>query len=139
MEVSAARLNMVRVSLALLTAWWFVFGIAGVFLPQRMLEPILAEPFTPGLHAIASEQGAVTLAWAVAFAIALRDPLRHRGLMQAILANLVIFFVVEVYVTLAFGANWPQAPIWVSNALLIVLAAVVAVAYPWRSATTQER
>jgi len=121
MQISSTRLNTVRAALGLLTIWWLVFGIAGIFFTQQIFEAIFKEPFTAGLHTIGMEQGAMTLAWAVAFAIALWDPLRHRGLMQAIVFSLLVFFVVEIYVALAFGADWPQVPVWISNAGLIIL------------------
>lgn len=135
MQVSAAQLNTVRGALVVLIILFLFWGINGVFFPKQFHEIVSKEPFTAGFQAQIMVTGALTLAWVVAAAIALRDPLRNRGLMQAVIAGVVITFIILVYVN-AVVAPEPSAMGWVTTALAIILAVVMGVAYPWGQATT---
>lgn len=135
-QVSSARLNIVRGALLVNIILTLFFGVGAIFFPQQMMESFMPnEPFTGALQLFAVELGALNLGWVVAMAMAVRDPLRNRSLMQAIIAYMVIFLLGEAYLFIAPPVALP-ATIWIGTVLLLILAVMIGVAYPWRVATT---
>src|SRR3990170_3504485 len=100
MQVSSGRLTGIKVVLViglLVGAFW---GIGNLVFPENMHEANApeGEPYTNAVNVLSMLLGAMSLAWAVATAIALGNPLANRGLIQAIIAAMFIIGVISIYV-----------------------------------------
>ncbi len=136
MQVSSARLNTVRVALVVFIINALFLGVMGVFLPNAFFEMMASkEAFSSLIQGLLMGMGAFALTWAVAAAIALRDPLKNRGLIQAIVAGGAIGSIIFLYTDVSIVANAPAAA-FVGDSLPIIVAVVIAVAYPWGQTTT---
>lgn len=134
MEVSPARLNIVRGALGVNIILTLFFGLGASFFSKPMMESFMPnESFTTGVHVLLVELGSLNLAWAVAMSMAVRDPIGHRALMQAIIAYMVIFLIGQAYLFITVPLPTES---WIGSILLLVLAGVIGSTYPWREATT---
>lgn len=132
MQVSSGRVTWIRVVLViglLVGAFW---GIGNLVFPEAMHEATApeGEPFTNTVNVLSMLLGAMSLAWAVAVAIALGNPLGNRGLMQAIIAFTISFGLIGFYVTTVVAEQAP-APALGTQILLVALGVALWVLYPW--------
>lgn len=134
MTTSTRKLNAVRAVLAINVLVFALFGIVFLFLPERFLESWPGEALTPILKTALGIAGTLCLCWAVAMVIALRDILRSRTLIQAIIALQLISgirgFSYDAFVVHQTGGA-------VANILVIVLGVLLIVLYPWKEQTNQ--
>ena len=130
MQVSSTKLTVLRVALVvglLLTLFW---GLGSVFFPQQTHESLTKEPFTPAFNAASMITGGLVLSWSVAVLIVLRDIPRNLGLILALIALSAIMFVVGVYNDTMVNPKEATSLSWGTSILSLVLAIVMAVAYP---------
>lgn len=136
MQVSTARLNTIRGALVVALILNLAFGLFEILFPGQLLESFMpGTALTPMLQILIMELGSMAVAWGVAVALALRDPLRHPGLIQAILAFLVIFSVVQVYMFFAVPHGMPVSS-WSNIPVTVIVAVVLGIAYPWGQTRT---
>ena len=132
MQVSSGRLTGIKVVLViglLVGAFW---GIGNLVFPENMHEANApeGEPFTNTVNVLSMLLGAMSIAWAVATAIALGNPLANRGLIQAIIGFTLIFGLVGFYAATVVAEQAP-APAVGSQILIVALGVALWVLYPW--------
>jgi hypothetical protein len=139
-EIPKGRVLAVRIILGLFALVYGGFGLVGLLVPEEAAK-MLNEPFTPGLWVVAKEQGAASVSWAVAFALAALNPIRNVGLVRATIVTIVLFSLVQFQVTAKYGHTWSTSATmnYVLNGVFIVLATAVAWLYPWKAARSPDR
>lgn len=129
MAESRNRLIGVRVVLTIGALLFSLTGLGFLFFPAKFLDSFPGETLTPALYTSLTIAGMLSLCWAIAMGVALRDVLRSRSLIQAIILLQLIagvrgFYYDAFVVKVTSGAA--------ANVLVIVLGVLLIVLYPWK-------
>jgi len=132
MQVSPGRLTGIKVVLWVGLVLGALWGIGSLVFPETVHDATApeGEPFTNTVNVLSMLLGAMSIAWAVATAIALGNPLANRGLLQAIIGFTIIFGLVGLYATTVV-AEQATAPAMGSQILIVALGVALWVLYPW--------
>ena len=132
MAVSTGKLNGVRAVLTLGALVFLLFGVVFIFFPEKFLETFPGEPLTPALNTSLAIAGTLCICWALAMVIALRNVLRSRSLVQAIILLQLIAgvrgFYYDAFVVKQTGGA-------AANVLVIILGLLLIAFYPWKDQT----
>ena len=132
MEVFTGKLNGVRAVLTIGALVFLLFGVVFIFFPEKFLETFPGEPLTPALNTSLAIAGTLCICWALAMVIALRNVLRSRSLVQAIILLQLIAgvrgFYYDAFVVKQTGGA-------AANVLVIILGLLLVVLYPWKDQT----
>lgn len=135
--MSGGKLKATRVALAVFVLLGLYWGLSTLLLPQQTHQMLTREPFTPAFHAYLVFMSSMALTMVVAGIIALRDPLGNSGVIQAIIAFLVLDILVgTLYANLVVNPAEASVSTWVSALINLVLLAVLVVAYPREQAAS---
>lgn len=128
--MSAAKLNVARVGLVLFILLGLFYSLSALFSPREMHQSMTTEPFTPIIQSYLTYIAVASLVLVLAGILALRDPLKNRGLVQIIIAFTVLDFLLgTVYVNLAVNPSAP-AMTWISGIVELIIAVLLSVGYP---------
>ena len=129
MPVFTGKLNAVRAVLTIGALVFLLFGTVFLFFPGNFLSTFPGEPLTPALNTTLAIAGTLSLCWAMAMVIALRDVLRSRSLVQAIILLQLIAgvrgFYYDAFVVKQTGGA-------AANVLVIILGVLLIAFYPWK-------
>jgi len=105
------------------------FGIMNLLFPKQFLEMFgfAQEPLTTVLQAVLAWAGTLSICWAIAIGIALRNVLGSRSLVQAIVVLQLIMGAVGFYFDFFVLKQTGAA---ISDLLFILLGVVLLVLYP---------
>lgn len=137
MAVSSGRLVGLRVALAVAGVMDLFFGAGFLVAPRSMLDAFGfgGEPLTTVLRSAFALGATLSICWAVAIAIALRDPLGNRGLIQAVIFLQVFSGVIGFYFDVFVNAQGGAGAI---DVLTLALGLIVLALYPWRAPSVYE-
>ena len=113
-----------------------IFGAWIFFFPKNFFDSFAqdGEPYTTTVRSLLAMGGTLTLCWVIAMAIAVRDVLGSRGLVQAIVAFLIATGVGGFYFdTFVLKAGGGAVSV---DVLVFILGVLLYALYPWPQKVT---
>lgn len=135
MTVSQRRIYGLRAVLAVGLVLELIFGAWLLFFPKSFFDSFAqaGEPYTTTVRSLLAIGGTLTLCWVIAMAIAIKNVLGSRSLVQAIVAFLIITGVLGFYFD-TFVVKAEGGAIAV-DVLIFILGVLLYALYPWRQET----
>ncbi len=125
--MSAGRLNVLRAALVVGVLQGLFFAVVAIFFPQLFTQN---EPVTPVLRVAAVFIGTFSFSWAVAAGIALMDPVKKTGLLQALIVVSLVLFLAGLYTDLVVWPAGASGVSWGSSIVSLILGVVLIIVYP---------